>query len=578
MADTKNLKILLLEDNPSDVELIKLELDEADIKYDIKHVFTKFDFLKELEEYQPEIILADYTIPNFSGTEALSLAGELSPEIPLVIVTGTIDEETAVNCMKAGAVDYVLKGSLKRLPSAIKSSLEKRKLNKEKKIIEDELVFSLNILEHLPEAAIVINTKGELMYWNKTAERLFGYQKEDSLNNPIVFFETKEQKENFLNNISKLIEFDNYKFDEILHDRNNIRFWASINTSVLYNQKGIMMGFLCTINNITERKEKELFLKEYKESCDIIFSYFPDIILRLDKNMNIIDIKMPSHLEFLRQAKHFIGKNVYALDKEFSFLTQELMSQLKYFSSLTFKTGYIQSFDTKFIMFNNLYNFEIRISLINEDEILLIIRDITTQNIKDNSSNNNLISGSIKHTLDGKIISISNEIVKILGFETEKEIINKINIKDIYADKNTFDKTLSSMIINETINNLDINLKTKNNKEISVTINSLMIKDKARNSVYFEVIVKYIENYKSSDHEINYLQNLETINRIVSDTAYKLNSIISSLNMSTYILKSEINSSQNQYVLDNIKELEKNINQLPEVTSSLLNFNQILKK
>lgn len=578
MSEDKNLKILLLEDNLGDVELIKFVLEEAEIAFDINHVYTKFDFLKELEEYQPDIILADYTIPNFSGTEALSLAGELSPEIPLVIVTGTIDEETAVNCMKAGAVDYVLKGSLKRLPSAIRSSIEKRKLNKEKKLIEDELIFSLNILEHLPEAAIVINTKGELMYWNNTAERLFGYKKEDSLNNPIVFFENKEQKENFLNNISKLIEFNNYKFDEILHDKNNIRFWASINTSVLYNQKGIMMGFLCTINNITERKEKELFLSEYKDSCDIIFSHFPDIILRLDKEMNIIDIKMPSHLEFLRQAKHFIGKNVYTLDKELSFLTKDLMTQLKYFTSIAFKTGYTQTFDTKFIMFNNLYNFEIRLSLINEQEILLIIRDITTQSIKDNSNNMPLISGSIKHTLDGKIISISNELIQVLKFETEKEVINKINIKDLYADKNTFDKTLSSMIINETINNLDIKLKTKQNKEIDVTINSLMIKDKVKNSVYFEVIVKYVENNRYSDQEINYLQNLETINRIVSDTTYKLNNIISALNMSTYILKNEINMPQNPYVLDNLKELEKNINQLPEVTSNLLNFNQILKK
>lgn len=577
MSDNKSLKILLLEDNPGDVELIKFELDESNLDYELKHVYTKPDFLRELDEYVPDIILADYTIPNFSGMEAITLVKELTPEIPLVIVTGTIDEETAVNCMKAGAVDYVLKSSLKRISSAIKSGFEKRRLNKEKKKIEEELIFSLNILENISEAAIVINTKGETNYWNKTAELMFGYQKEEILNKKIMIFESDEYTQHFLSKISSLVDRKQYESDEVFYDKEQNKFWGLVKSSALYNKNGIMIGFLLTINNINERKIKEDKLSQYKDRTEEIFSSFPDIIVKINKDMTILDLRMPAHLEFLKPSESIIGKSLNDMNKEYSFISRDLISQFNYYILLTFKTGYIQTFETKFMLFGNLYNFEIRFSVINDNDVIAIIRDITTKEIVKEKELNDYITGTIRHSVDGKILSVSSEILEILGFDSEKEITDNYNIKDIYLNIDTYERSLSAMIINEIVSNVETKFKNKNKSEIDVNLNSRMIKDKVKNNVAFEIIVKYKKKSDSSEKQIKYFQYIETMSSLVTDTAYELNNISSALSMNTYILKNEIDIENNRAVSDNIKDMEKSINQIPDISNRLLNFNQLIK-
>lgn len=577
MSDKNVLKVLLLEDNPGDVELIKHELLESDINFDLRHVFTKIEFLRELDEYMPDIILADYTIPNFSGTEALSLVKELSPETPLIIVTGTIDEETAVNCMKAGAVDYVLKSSLQRISSAIKSGLEKRKLNKEKRKIEDELIFSMNVLESLPDATIVINTNGEINYWNKSAENMFGYLKHQVFNERIMFFESKQERDNFLVNISNLNDKKEYQSDELVFHKNGNSFWVLIKALALFNKNNIMIGFLCSISDISERKLKEIEYHSYQDKSKIIFSSFPDIVVRINKDMIILDTRIPTHLEFLQPPKDLNGKSIYDLTKEYNFISKELLSQFNYYALVTFKTGYIQLFETKFILFQNLYNFEIRLSLIDNNDILVIIRDITGQEHTKNEINTiNYINGTIQHNIDGKITYISQELIKLLGYQSEEDLLNVIKVKELYSNIEIYENILSTTIINE-IANLETKFKTKNGKEIPINLNARMIKDKIKNNVSFELIINYKKESQSNENKIKYHQDIETLSILVSDIAYELNSISSSLSMNTYILKNELNIAEKSLIKDHIDDMEHLINSIPKISNKLLNFNQVLR-
>ena len=96
------LRILILEDVPMDAELVEYELGRARIPFLARRVDSREAFLRELDEFQPDLILSDYTLPRFDGMTALSLARERAPSIPFLIVTGSVNEETAVGCMKAG--------------------------------------------------------------------------------------------------------------------------------------------------------------------------------------------------------------------------------------------------------------------------------------------------------------------------------------------------------------------------------------------------------------------------------------------------------------------------------------------
>ncbi len=136
----KILKVLMLEDVPTDAELIERELRKADIIYTAKRVDTRDGFLKELKEFKPDIVLSDYALPTFNGMEALVLTREASLTLPFIIVTGSLNEETAVECIKSGASDYVIKENLVRIGPAVKSSLEKKLAMEERQRAEEALI------------------------------------------------------------------------------------------------------------------------------------------------------------------------------------------------------------------------------------------------------------------------------------------------------------------------------------------------------------------------------------------------------------------------------------------------------
>ncbi len=143
----KELHILVLEDSPGDAELAERELRKSNLVFSSKRVETREDFLQQLADFAPDIILADYKLPQFDGVSALKLAQDVAPLTPVIIVTGSLNEEIAVDCMKAGAADYVLKGSLVRLGSAVQGALEKKQIQEEKIWAEEALKKSHDELE-----------------------------------------------------------------------------------------------------------------------------------------------------------------------------------------------------------------------------------------------------------------------------------------------------------------------------------------------------------------------------------------------------------------------------------------------
>src|SRR6266700_5946759 len=136
------LKILHLEDLPADAEMIERQLNKSGIIFEKLLVSNKPSFVQALQHFQPDIILSDHSLPSFDSQEALDLVKNLGITVPFILVTSTVSEEYAVNIMKEGAWDYVLKDRLQRLPNAILSAISKHRLEAEKKKAADELRIS----------------------------------------------------------------------------------------------------------------------------------------------------------------------------------------------------------------------------------------------------------------------------------------------------------------------------------------------------------------------------------------------------------------------------------------------------
>jgi two-component system cell cycle sensor histidine kinase/response regulator CckA len=178
-----SLRILSLEDVAYDVELMERELRKEDIPYELKRVDTREAFLAALDEFRPDIILADYSLPQFSALEALKLLQKRKSTVPVILVTGSHSEEAAVECMKEGAEDYILKASLTRLPSALQNALRKKEAERHKETAEQALLQSEAqyrlITENTRDLICLLDAQNHFIYASPSYELVLGYRPAD---------------------------------------------------------------------------------------------------------------------------------------------------------------------------------------------------------------------------------------------------------------------------------------------------------------------------------------------------------------------------------------------------------------
>ena len=178
-----SLKILILEDSAEDVSLMERELKRSGIEFMSKVVKTRQDYESAIHEFNPDVILSDHSLPQFNSIEAMKIWKEhrlaTGLMIPFILITGSVSEEFAVQCIKAGADDYILKDRLKRLPASILSALEKIRLEKERDDIMSEVLSQTNLMkeaEHLANLGswqVDLNTGKHR--WSDEAYRIFGF-------------------------------------------------------------------------------------------------------------------------------------------------------------------------------------------------------------------------------------------------------------------------------------------------------------------------------------------------------------------------------------------------------------------
>jgi diguanylate cyclase (GGDEF)-like protein len=133
------IRVLLVEDVESDAELILLHLKRAGLQCVSRRVMGEADLRDALREFSPNVILSDFSLPQFSGAQALKVAQEMAPEVPFVFVSGTIGEERAIHALHSGAVDYVLKGNLARLAPAVRRAIDEAAARRERRAEQAQL-------------------------------------------------------------------------------------------------------------------------------------------------------------------------------------------------------------------------------------------------------------------------------------------------------------------------------------------------------------------------------------------------------------------------------------------------------
>lgn len=285
------IKILFAEDVPEDMELAEKELRNSDIKFIGKRVENRNDFTKELELFEPDIVISDYSMPSFNGMEALQIVLSQKPQIPVIIYTGSINEETAVKCMKAGAFDYVLKERTRRLPFAVNDAIEYVFVQKQKYEIQNALKKSeqkyRDLFNSISQGILYINEAGHISMQNPAAIKILNLDKRTYFNiNELYydwdFFLENEDKldireyltrDNILNNnVSRQLTLKAYPHGSI-----NYKWLSFTIIPQRFAQEGELFEYLIILEDISERKESvnELIAAKLKaEESDRLKSAF----------------------------------------------------------------------------------------------------------------------------------------------------------------------------------------------------------------------------------------------------------------------------------------------------------------
>ena len=183
------MRILHLEDVSADAELTRRELADAGLNFKILQVDGRADFYKGLLEFKPDIILSDYALPGFTGAEALAMALETAPQTPFIMVTSSINESTAVDCIKAGAWDYVIKEHLARLAPAIAAAMTTWRDRMDKARVIEALRESEERFRRFTEASfegVSIHAAGILLDASPNYARMFGYPLEEMIGRSVM--------------------------------------------------------------------------------------------------------------------------------------------------------------------------------------------------------------------------------------------------------------------------------------------------------------------------------------------------------------------------------------------------------
>ena len=198
-AEPRPLRVLILEDRPADAELMELELRRAGLELEWTRVDSERDFLASLSE-DLDVILSDYSMPQFDALRALGLLQETGLDIPFIVVTGSF-EARAIECMKRGAADYLIKDRLGRLAPAVSQAIQERMLRREKREVEQALRESearfRSVAESAVDGLVLVDDSREIGYWNPAAEQIFSYPEEEVLGKRFALLLADQDRERY---------------------------------------------------------------------------------------------------------------------------------------------------------------------------------------------------------------------------------------------------------------------------------------------------------------------------------------------------------------------------------------------
>jgi two-component system cell cycle sensor histidine kinase/response regulator CckA len=265
------IRILFVEDVPADMEIAVRAVQEAGMQFESRRAETEAEFVAALVEFRPDLVVSGYLLPEFDGMRALKISLEMDPTRPLIVLADSLDEETAVACIKAGATDYITKGRIARFPYAIMEALAQREAVREKRAAEGALKSSearLASIFRVAPVGIGILVDRVLQEANDVLCRMLGYSREELIGQDArLFYPSEEEYEYVGREKYRQIAEQGTGTVETRWRRKDGRIIHVILSTTPLDTADLSKGVTATALDITERKRAE---DEARESAHFL--------------------------------------------------------------------------------------------------------------------------------------------------------------------------------------------------------------------------------------------------------------------------------------------------------------------
>ncbi|TAK91769.1 MAG: PAS domain S-box protein [Burkholderiaceae bacterium] len=280
------LRVLMIEDSETDYELILIDLRRDGSKIESVRIEEEGPFLSTLRSQRWDVILSDHNLPRFSSRRALELLMQEQRDIPFLIVSGTIGEDHAVDAMLAGADDYVMKGSTRRLRPAIDRAIKAAEHRQQQRHAEQALQDSLERLETLvaasPLAIVVVDESHRVSVWNQTAERMLGIPA--ALAQGQVLEHAREPLLREINLFYRQLRIGQHlvNFSALLERPDGSLVDISVTAAPLHrDESGESVGMVAFIADVTEQRRLEQARQENEIKLSAITSNLPGVVFQI---------------------------------------------------------------------------------------------------------------------------------------------------------------------------------------------------------------------------------------------------------------------------------------------------------
>jgi two-component system, cell cycle sensor histidine kinase and response regulator CckA len=539
----KLLRVLIIENSRSDAELILQELRKAGFKFRADLVETPEEFSERLHAQNYDVVLSDYLLPQWTGMDALSQLQQMGKDIPFLLVTGALGEEAAVECVKQGVTEYVLKDRLGRLPVAVRRALEEKARPEARRAEqaqqESEVSFRLLFANNpLPMWVFDLETL-KFLQVNDAAIAHYGYSREEFTHMQITDIHPVKEIPRLLQWLAKERSplRASGQWLHRLKDGGITGVEIALHTLELSGRRAALV----VVQDSTERQQAEETLHESEERYRQLFDSANDGLFVFA----MTDEGLPGRfLEVNQVACQMLGYSreellrLSPMDVEDPGATGHpaaILDQLRTEKRVIFERELIGK-DSRRIQVeisSNLFDFK------GQAAVLSVARDISerrqagealrTSEARYRELVKNATYGIFRASREGRFLDVNPALVAILGYASEEEILSLNLGTDVYRDPVAWTHLLGQAAGRDRVESLEVKWKRKDGSPVLVRLSGRAVRDPAIGVICFEGIAEDVSERRALEKQLRQVQKFEAIGQLAGGIAHDFNNVIGAI-------------------------------------------------